>query len=154
MFHAIQILALLYFKLIIHISHDELFLYLDLHSKYLWLLFSLRLKKKKEKKQQQYCNVHGKMAFFFFLNEFSRRVMVSESLYVVGYAVMVAAHHRSDCEEQSQVHMFCLLFLLWDTHRKLYMLGSLLDQHSSREQNFLRYTISSKCCLQGRINAL
>lgn len=42
--------------------------------------------------------------------------MISDSLYVVVYAVMVLAHHRSDCEEQSQVHIFCLLFLLWDTH--------------------------------------
>lgn len=49
------------------------------------------------------------MAFFFFLIKFSRRVMISDGLYVVGYTVMVVAHHRSDCEEQSQLHIFCLL---------------------------------------------
>lgn len=64
MFHAIQILALLFFffKLIINVSHDELFLYMDLYYGFLWLLFSW-------KKVVVILLCPWKMAFSFFLTE-------------------------------------------------------------------------------------
>lgn len=54
-----------------------------------------------------------KMVFYFLLTEFSRKVMFSHSLYLVRCAEMVAGHYSSACQEQSQVHIFGLLVLLW-----------------------------------------
>ena len=39
--------------------------------------------------------------------------MVSDTLYLVRCAEMVAAHYSSACQEHSQVRIFCLLGLLW-----------------------------------------
>lgn len=131
MFHAIQILALLFFflKLIINVSHDELFLYMDLYYGFLWLLFSWKKSSSNitVSMENGFLFLFNWMAFSFFLTEFPRRIMVSDSLYLVRCAAVVAGHCSSACEEQSHVHVLCLLFLLWVAPVKWYTLGRFLD---------------------------
>lgn len=68
------------------------------------------------------------MDLFFFLTEFSRKVVVSESLYLVSCAETVAGYYSTACQEKSQAHMFCHLDLLWTILGKLCTKGRFWSQ--------------------------
>lgn len=132
MFHAIQILAFLFFFFFKVNYKCKSWWIISVYGLILWIfMVAIFLEKSSSNitmsMENGFLFLFNWMAFSFFLTGFPRRITDSDNLYLVRCAAVVAGHCSSACEEQSHVHVLCLLFLLWVAPVKWYTLGRFLD---------------------------